>query len=260
MSTEAIFHGADGRFVASDLARGPWDPNAQHGGAAAALVMRALERLPAAEGLILSRVTYELLRPVPIGPLSVSAEVVRPGRRVQLLEASVANSAGIEVVRARALQVRAASGDELPLQSAAPPPGPETARENDFEPRYRPMFAPDAIEIKFVEGRFRDGGAATAWFRLRVPVLAGEEPTPLQRLAAAGDFGNGISAFLPWDEYVFINPDLTLYIERPPAGEWIALQSRTLIAPGGIGTAESILYDERGRVGRATQALLIAPR
>ena len=82
----------------------------------------------------------------------------------------------------------------------------------------------------------------------------------MQRLAAAGDFGNGISTILPWDEYVFINPDLTLYIERPPAGEWIALEAQTTIAPDGIGTAESVLYDARGRVGRATQALLVAPR
>ena len=121
------------------------------------------------------------------------------------------------------------------------------------------MFAPDALEIRFVAGTF-GGGPSTAWFRLRAPIVAGEEPSPLQRLAAAGDFGNGISTILPWDEYVFINPDLTLYIERPPVGEWIALEAQTTIAPDGIGTAESVLYDARGRVGRATQALLVAPR
>jgi hypothetical protein len=90
--------------------------------------------------------------------------------------------------------------------------------------------------------------------------VAGEEPSGLQRLAAAGDFGNGISATLSWEQYMFINPDLTLYIERAPVGEWIGLDSRTVLAEGGIGTAESILFDERGRVGRATQALLVAPR
>ena len=121
------------------------------------------------------------------------------------------------------------------------------------------MFAPDAVEIRFVAGAF-GGGPATAWFRLRRPLIEGEQTTPLQRLAAAGDFGNGISAALSWDDYLFINPDLTLYIEREPVGEWICLKAQTLIAPDGIGTAESILYAERGRVGRATQALLIARR
>ncbi len=90
--------------------------------------------------------------------------------------------------------------------------------------------------------------------------MGGEKPSPLQRLAAAGDFGNGISATLSWDDYLFINPDLTLYIEREPVGEWICLDSQTRISADGIGIAESVLYDLRGRVGRATQALLVAPR
>ena len=93
-----------------------------------------------------------------------------------------------------------------------------------------------------------------------MPLVAGEEPSPLQRLAAAGDFGNGISAALDWNSYVFINPDLTLYLDRPPEGDWICLDARTIIPPGGIGIAESTLYDQRGRVGRAIQALLVGRR
>jgi hypothetical protein len=93
-----------------------------------------------------------------------------------------------------------------------------------------------------------------------VPLVAGEEPTSLQRLAAAGDFGNGISAVLPWDRHMFINPDLTLYIEREPVGEWIGLESETRVSDGGIGISESLLYDQHGRVGRAIQALLVMPR
>jgi hypothetical protein len=90
--------------------------------------------------------------------------------------------------------------------------------------------------------------------------VAGEDPTPLQRLAAAGDFGNGISAILSWQENVFINPDLTLYVDRPPQGDWIGLESRTIIPRGGVGISESVVYDTRGRVGRAIQALLVARR
>lgn len=259
MAEMAVFDGRDGRFVATDLARGPWDPSAQHGGAPAALIMRAIEGLPAAEGLTVARVTYEFLRPVPIGELTVSAEAVRPGRRVQLSEASMFAADGTEVVRARALHIRLADGIPVRSPLVPAPPGPETGRDSDLVPPYRPMFAPDALEVRFVRGGF-GGGPATAWFRLRAPIVAGEEPSGLQRLAAAGDFGNGISAILPWDEYMFINPDLTLYIERPPSGEWIALESHTTIAPDGIGASESVLYDARGRIGRATQALFVAPR
>jgi Acyl-CoA thioesterase C-terminal domain/Acyl-CoA thioesterase N-terminal domain len=260
MADTAVFTGADGRFVAGELARGPWDPNAQHGGAPAALLMRAFERLDGSESVAIARVTYEFLRPVPLGELSVEAAVVRPGRRVQLLEGSILAPGGVEVVRARALRVAAADAGGAFTATPAPPPGPETGEPNPLVPPHGlPMFAPDAIEVRFVAGTF-GGGPSTAWFRLRYPVVAGEEPSGLQRLAAAGDFGNGISATLSWDEYVFINPDLTLYVEREPVGEWIGLDSRTVLAEGGIGTAESVLFDSRGRVGRATQALLVAPR
>ncbi|HEY1592305.1 MAG TPA: thioesterase family protein [Solirubrobacteraceae bacterium] len=261
--SDAVYEDAgDGRFVASELARGPWDPRAQHGGAPAALLMREFERLPAEDGLQLARATYELLRPVPMGELRAEARVVRRGRRVQLLEGTIATPDGTEVVLARALQVREA--DAPASGGEPPPPGPEQGKPHapggeGFTPPHSPMFAPDAIEIRFVSGIF-GRGPATAWFRLRVPLVAGEEPTPLQRLAAAGDFGNGISAVLDWGRYAFINPDLTLYIDRPPEGEWICLDATTRIAPGGIGSAESVLYDERGRAGRAIQALLVAPR
>ncbi|HEY2160781.1 MAG TPA: thioesterase family protein [Solirubrobacteraceae bacterium] len=260
---EAVFTDlGDGRFAASKLARGPWDANAQHGGAPAALLMRALERLPGEPGLQIARVTYELLRPVPLGELTVEADVTRPGRRVRLLEGLIQAPDGTDLVRATALQVQGAdrsSGDPDP-----PPPGPEQGRPHEpggagFAPPYSPMFTPDAIEIRFVSGVFGHG-PATAWFRMRVPLVASEEPSPLERFAAVGDFGNGISAVLDWNEYVFINPDLTLYVDRPPQGEWICLDARTIIPPGGVGIAESTIYDERGRVGRAVQALLVAPR
>lgn len=260
MSEQAVFVPEAGRFVATTLARGPWDPDAQHGGAPAALLMRAFERLPGAEGLGVARVTYEFLRPVPLGELEVSAEVARPGRRVRLLEGTIVTPDGTEVVRARALQVQTAPAVVESIGSALPPVGPESGRENDFRPPYQPIFALDAIEIRFVSGMFHDGGPATAWFRMRRPLVAGEQPSPLQLLAAAGDFGNGISSMLSWEHYLFINPDLTLYIERPPVGEWICLEAQTRIAPDGIGISESVLYDRRGWIGRATQALLVGRR
>jgi hypothetical protein len=259
MAEKAVFVPHDGRFVASDLARGPWDRGAQHGGAPAALLMRAFEQLDASDGLMLARVTYEFLRPVPIDEVQVDAQVVRPGRRVQLLEGALRRADGTEVVRARGLRVQRAAASVPRTQPSSAPPGPEQGDDGDFRPPMRPMFAPDAIEVRFVAGRF-GGGPSTAWFRMRVPLVAGEAPSPLQRLAAAGDFGNGISATLSWDGYVFINPDLTLYLEREPVGEWICLESQTIIAADGIGAAESVLYDERGRVGRASQALLVASR
>lgn len=256
---DAVFTAEDGSFIASELARGPWSPDAQHGGAPAALLMRAFEQLPGGESLLLSRVTYELLRPVPIGRFEIRAEVARAGRRVQLLEASLWTDDGLEVVRARALRLQAADA-ETKQEPSPPPPGPERGRPNDFRSGGVRMFASDAMELRFVEGKFYEPGPSTAWFRLRVELVAGERPSPLQSLAAAGDFGNGIASAVPWEGHAFINPDLTLYLERQPVGEWICLEAVTRVPRAGIGVAESVLYDERGRVGRAIQALLVTRR
>jgi hypothetical protein len=268
MTQPVFLPGENGRFTATEVARGPWDPNAQHGGAPAALLMRAFEGLPAPEGLMIARVTYEFMRPVPLGELDVRAEVVRAGRRAQLLEGSVLREDGTEVVRARAVQVQRADAGSSQANGAgerdgAPRGGPE---HGEIDAPRLPMdadmvfFGADAMEIRFVAGTFNGPGPATAWFRLKVPLVGDEEPSPLQRLAAAGDFGNGISASLPWKEWIFINPDLTLYVERLPEGDWICLDSTTRIAERGLGLAESVLYDQRGRVGRAVQALLVARR
>ena len=249
------------RVVASELARGPWDPNAQHGGAPAALIMRAFEQLAPDPSLQIARVTYELMKPVPLGELRLSAEVVRPGKRVQLLEATVATPDGTPVVKARGLRVRRAPIDAGPA-SGPVPPGPETAPESPDGPGRRGviMWAPSVMEIHFVKGAFRQIGPSTAWFRMRKPLVPGEDPSPLQTLAAAADFPNGIGSGLSWDDWMFINPDLTIYIERDPIGEWICLDAQMRVQDGGVGFAEAVLYDLHGRVGRCLQALLVAPR
>jgi hypothetical protein len=261
-SEASIFTVEGERVVAGELARGPWDPQAQHGGPPAALIARAFERLPGGEELVMARLTYELLRPVPLGELRIAAAVVRPGKRIQLLEASLSTPDGTEVVRARALRVRPADTEAGTADDPPPPAPPDrgVAVDFDFNREDARMYARDAMELRFVEGSWREPGPATAWFRLRVPLVEGEEPSALQRLAAAADFPNGIGSILPWSEYVFINPDLTVYVERPPVGEWICLQASTRVPAGGVGFAEAVLYDERGRVGRSLQSLLVMER
>jgi len=118
-------------------------------------------------------------------------------------------------------------------------------------------FLNGAMEIRFVDGGFHLPGPAVAWFRLRYPVIPGEEPSPWQRAAAAADFGNGISAQIPFGSATFINPDLTVELVRPPAGPWVGLDARTRFGGPGIGWAESALWDGDGRIGRSMQSLLV---
>ena len=257
------FYELDGELaLPSELTRGPWDEDSQHAGPPAALLGRALERLPVDDGtpMRFGRVTYEVLRPVPIAPLRVEAWVERGGRRVQMLGASL-HDGDEEVMRARAWRLRT---EEVELAAGFPrePPGHGPADGDDA-----PFFATGAadgyhtaVEYRFIKGEFVEPGPAVVWMRSRVPVVAGEQLTPLQRVLVVADSGNGVSATLDWRRFLFINVDLTVHLHRLPAGEWVCLDAVTTPEADGIGLADTVLSDEGGRIGRALQTLLVAER
>lgn len=273
MSADAVFRRvAVDRFEPTEYARGPWDPRAMHGGAPAALVAGVLEAALAAaapgdRALHPARLTIDLERPVGIEPLSVRAEIVRSGRKVRIAEVEVIDPRGNRVVRASLLGIRR-TPDDLDLgaavqATAVPPPPVPTEPVGPSEPPFArtvdgPMFHSHAVEHRFVQGSLGALGPGTDWIRLAVPVVADEPITALQRVAAAADFGNGVSAALPFG-WVFINPDLTVTLARLPVGEWVCLDSVTQLGPDGTGLAESELWDETGRLGRSIQTLLVEP-
>jgi hypothetical protein len=263
MSEEPLFTRDGADFVPSPHTRGPWDPRHQHGGAVAALVARAVEHT-AGDQFCVTRLTVELMRPVPLERLAVDVAVPRPGRRVLGITVSLSSGDNeVEVVRAHAVAVRHADlptgeGHESHLE-----PGPDAGAEAPLGLQDGPddAFHRTGTEIRYVDG---GGGArpgpARAWFRLRRPVVDDEEPSGVQRAAAAADFGNGISWVLPFESWIFLNPDLTVHLARPPVGEWIGLDAYTLPSDRGIAMAESALYDSSGRLGRAVQSLLLQRR
>ena len=199
---------------------------------------------------------------MPIAPLRVGARVLRPGRRVQLVEAELSDADGEVLMRATAWRLRTAAV-EIPAEAAAldpPPPGPAEGAESDFFPTGQELGYHSAMEVRFVSGAFVEPGPATVWLRMRHPLVAGEEASPLQRTLVVADVGNGVSATLDYRRYLFINVDLSVQLERLPEGEWVGVDARTLPRPEGVGTAESVLFDERGRIGRALQTLLVSER
>jgi acyl-coenzyme A thioesterase PaaI-like protein len=252
------------------LTRGPWDPGALHGGPVAGLLARACERAPQpaiaggapAPAVRLARLTVELLRPVPVEPLTVRAQVVRPGRKLRLVEAEVL-AGGRPVARAVGLLLRR---EPVVVPAAdpgeTPPAGPDQAHRSSIltgEDFAYPAFHTDGAEIRLLGGPWRPG-PTEAWIRLARPLVPGEEPSPAQRACAAADFGNGISAVLPFERWRFVNPDLSVHLARDPVGEWICLRARTDLGDSGGAVAESALFDTAGRVGRSAQTLLVEDR
>jgi hypothetical protein len=256
----AFFEPDGDRFVPSELTRGPWDPAAQHAGPPAALLGRAIERCGEPAGAQVGRLTFEILKPVPLAPLSVEAHVARPGRSVELIEAALSGPEGV-LVRARAWRLRTRRLElEPPALPDVPPPGPGEGRETAFFDTGTDVGYHTAMESRFVSGSFLEPGPATVWMRMRHPLVAGEQPSPLQRVLVAADSGNGVSAALDWQRYLFMNIDLSVHLVRMPAGEWVCLDARTFPDPGGVGLADVALYDEHGRIGRSAQTLLVRER
>jgi hypothetical protein len=259
-----------GRFLPSEEARGPWDARALHGGAPAALIVTELERHDPVAGALIARLGFELLRPIPFAPLRVLTRTVRPGRRVQELAAELHADLGSDgeqlVCRAGALRVQAVP-DELPelpdgALAGERMPGPDEGRPLRFAlnpDSDEKSFAASAMEMRWLDDPYTLG-PGRVWQRLRYPLVDDTAASPLARLAASADFGNGISAALPFEDYLFINADLHLHLHRQPRGEWIGIDARTLLHAGGTGLSETILHDVDGPVGRGFQALVVAPR
>lgn len=264
-------------MVPTELSRGPWVATAQHGGPPSGLLTRAVEQHRSdpdedPSTYVISRMTVELLRPVPLTPLRVTSATSRPGRKVQLITASlwagdhweteVARAVGLRLLRAPIsfpFDVDASNADAD--AAVRPPAGASEGRrpQAPFAGAMRPAFHADAVEMRFVRGDLGAGPGAM-WVRLLVPIVTGEEVSPAQRAVTLSDFGNAVGSFLPMTSYTYVNADLTVNLHRMADGEWVCLDSVMRVDVNGIGLASSQLSDHLGPIGRATQSLLIAAR
>lgn len=255
----------DGEALVPEIhARGPWDAQAMHGGAPAALLARAIEGLDTPVPMRCVRLAVEFPGAVPMVPVIASARLTRPGRRLALAEAALATADGTEVLRARATLLRrgdvALPDTALDLREPVSVPGPDAGTAAAWTGGDETAgFHLTAIELRFARGDWGHG-PALGWFRLRLPLVAGEEPSPLQRAVAFADFGNGLSRALDFRTHLFVNTDLTVHLHREPFGAWVSLDARTDLDRSGVGQATSILRDERGRIGIAAQSLFVEAR
>jgi hypothetical protein len=241
--------------VATMLTQGPWDPNSQYGGAPAALLTWAVERVPTLMPMRIARITIDMHRRVPLGRLEVRSEIAREGKRLQVVVATLHDPTGVEVARATALRFRLGAGPDAPTDPRRPPiPTPTMGPERVHERRS------DTLNGFIDAAEMREGGssdAATTWYRATKPVIAGEEPSPTVRLAWASDFTANSGNYLDLGQWSAINADLTITLARAPQGEWTGVATRAWYALDGIGHARADLFDCDGFVGTCTASLLV---
>jgi hypothetical protein len=197
---------------------------------------------------------FDIARPVPIAPLDVTTSVVREGRSIMIVQAAIE-----PYMRCTALLIRTSDRAAQP-SSPTSPVALDAAESKPFFPVPYEVGYHTAMDVRFGSGSFIEPGPATAWMRMRLPLVEDEQPSPLTRVLVAADSGNGVSSVLDFRKYLFVNTDLSVHLVRYPRGEWVCLQAVTLIDSAGIGLADTALYDEQGQIGRCAQSLFVDPR
>ncbi len=256
MAREPFFRsdGADGRrFHATASTRGPWSNDHQHAGPPTALLARALERELGADRR-LARITCEMLRPIPVGQVTVELDVEKQGKKSTLARARLLVEGGAVAIDARALLVREV--DTPVVRHDPPPPLLATATPYAFTFFRSDVGYHTAVELRLLRGVW-GSGAMACWMRQRVPLVDDEAPSGAQRALVLADAGSGVSAALDPRRFRFANADLSVHLERPPVGEWIVLDATTATSGNGAALASTLLQDERGSFGHGLQTLVV---
>ncbi len=256
--SRALFHQDGNAFLPTRLTQGPWDPGAQFGGSPAALLATLVDQVPSLVPMQIARLTVDLLRPVPLDALTADMQIIREGKRIQVVAASLL-AGSLEVARSTALRMRHLdlADQELP-DGRCPNPLPIRPRPTDDEP-YRvpaPHGSRLAMEYLFEEtgGYYRD----PTWVRLRPDVIAGQPTSPIARLAYTADLASGVGQ-PPGLRVTGINADLAINVVRYPEGEWLHLGGRGWISRSGIGQVQATLSDTNGIAATVSMARLIDP-
>jgi hypothetical protein len=264
----AMFLPDGDHFVPTMAAQGPWDPTTAHGGPVAGLLAREIERTPQDDPRRVARLTIDMMRPVPLQPLRVTHEVVRAGRQIQVVDASlwwgeklVARATGLRVhvghdIRTRADRRHAAVQPAIPGPDEAELDGIGLPEEIHFEPPG--LFR--ALELRRVVGHQGSGVPAVAWGRLTLPLVDGEATSPLAGLACLGDFTSGLANYADYRRYLSPNADLSYHLVRHPTGDWLGLDANTVIGDDGIAQSRARLFDQSGYLGLSATTLVVAPR
>lgn len=243
----------DEAFVPTLRTQGAWNPHEQHMAPVAGLLAHVMETHDPRPDLQLSRVTYEILGLIPAAPLQISVHTARPGRTIELVEATmmiadrvVVRATGWRLSRQDTSAVAGGFWDPLPAPDMLPPWEGTHMWDGGYIA---------SLDFRTVPGN--QPGSGTAWIRTDTAVVHGVEASPVARFITLVDTANGIATRAHPTEWMFPNTDLTIHLFRTPTPGWVGLDTEVIFGETGVGLTSSKLYDERGAVGRSEQILTV---
>lgn len=247
------------RYRPTEHAGGAWQPGEQHMGPVSGILVHAIQQFLTEQStdrrLQLSRLSYEILGMIPADDFDVAVEVVRPGRTIELVEASMV-SGGRACVRVRGWLLSQQDTTAVAGGAPDPLPGPDALARWSGTSVWQGGYI-SAVAVHPLPGR--RPGRTRAWLRTEIGLVAGEPASDLARYVALVDTANGIAVRMPPGEWMFPNVDLSIHLYRQPRGTWVGLDTTVVFGNTGVGLTTSTLHDLDGPVGRAEQILTVRP-
>ncbi|UYP17219.1 thioesterase family protein [Rhodococcus sp. Z13] len=253
------------RFRPTEHTVSTWGPHLQHGAPPSALLARAIERHRPRPDARLTRLTVDLLGPVPLTDLEVRTRIERPGRRIELVVAELwaTTDDGTARAVARGTGWRLETVDLPQVARTSEPPMPAPSDSDTDLPLWVGMGGyVDTLDWRIVVP-FGAPGMSSAWLRTRLDLVEGETLSGLDRLMAVADVANGVGSKLDPRQYTFLNTELTVHLFRAPEfteQDFVGITAETSVGPDGVGLTAGVLHDSTGALGRVTQNVQVRPR
>lgn len=233
-------------------AEGAWSKDDYHFAALAGLITHVIER-SRDSNLDLSRISFDILCRLPFQDVTITTEIKRPGRTIELVEAT-ATIQDRPVIIARAWYLVTSDTTEAQGIEYEPLPKPADCPPREFNQECGGGYIAQVEARQAVEKR---AGRGATWLTSPNTLVDGDTPVPLAEFICRVDAANGINPRQSHHEWAFPNVDLTIHLFRQPDGEWTGLDTAVTWGPHGIVLTASTLHDVHGPVGRAEQSLTI---
>lgn len=241
--TQYYFEKQDNQYLPAPAARGPWDPNSLSGSVIVSLLAHAIEQTVDTTEYMPARLTVDMYRLPDFSPIDIRVNVIRDGYRIKVVDAEfVAN--GKSMARASCQLLRRTANAEVRV----------------WQPEDWKVPAPDELpepeetwgrKRRVIEGQMNTFGRKRMWLAEERELVRGEPLTPWIRAVLVADLTN------PWANsgeggLGYINSDVTLYLHRLPADEWLGVDVVNHGATDGVAIGECWLYDRNGRIGSSS--------
>lgn len=247
------------RFAPTEHAVGAWDTNQQHVGPLFGLLthlveLDATQRRPTDE-LTITRVSNEIFGVIPLTEFEVAIDVIRPGRTIELVQATVISD---ERTLAESRYWRLSNYETATVAHTAIPP--LSSNTTAIKIPLTDMWPGGYIASIEAHQVVSNGpNHVAAWLHTNTELLDSEPTSNAAAFIGLIDVANALTPPQPVTRWQYPNVELTVHLLRAPMSRTIGLDTNVMMGPTGQGITANVLFDESGHVGFATQALTVRP-